>query len=221
MAEPVYSDACERIWARLPEYLRNADSPAFVFKTWMSGVADELGTITTLLDRIDYTSIEDGGAVGDTSDLVDPNTADPAWLPWLAQAVGVTLGPTLTVAEQRAAIAGVSTGFMAGTKTAVAQAAQTELTGTKYVKIYDHSTSSSALGGATIWDVLVVTRTSETPNTAAVLDAIVRKGAKPAGVTLWWKSFDTSWTQLEQAYPTWNDWEAANPWDHLQETGLT
>lgn len=219
MAEPVYSDTTERMWARLPEYIRVADSGQnFTLKRWFSSVADELGTVVGLLDRIDYVSVPEGGGPGDTSDLVDPATADSAWLPWLAQAVGVTLDPTLSDAERRSAIAGASTGFMAGTKTAVARAAQTELSGTKHAEVYDHRTDS---GPGTMWDVLIVTRPSETPGSAEVLAAVSRKGAKPAGVTLWWRAYEASWDTLATVAPTWNDIEALGSWDAVQEAGLS
>lgn len=217
--EPIYSATCERMWARLPEYIRVADGlgGAWTLKRWFSGVADELGTITALLDRIDYTDREDGGAPGESSDLTDPAKADPAWLPWLAQAVGVTLDPTLSVAERRSAIAGASTGFMAGTKQAVAAAAGTELTGTKHAEVYDHRT---ATGTGTMWDVLIVTRPSETPSNAAVLAAVSRKGAKPAGVTLWWRAYEASWDTLAANLANWNAIEAAGSWDRVQEVGV-
>lgn len=214
-AEPTFTSTTERIWGRLPGYLVQADSlSGWPLKTWLSGVADELGKVINIFDRIN-----DSGAPGDTSDLVNPATADAAWLPWLAQAVGVTLDPTLNEAERRAAIAGASTGFMAGTKQAVAAAAGTELTGTKHAEVYDHSTAT-VRGTASMWDVLIITRPSETPSDAAVLEAVARKGAKPAGVTLWWRAYEASWDTLTASLPDWNAIEGAGSWDGVQEVGV-
>lgn len=218
LPEPVFSETCERMWGRLPEYIRVADAgQGWTLKTWVSSVADELGTIVTLLDRIDYVAVSDDGAPGDTSDLADPMTADVGWLPWLAQTVGMTVDPHLSEVEQRSAIANASTGFRAGTKNAVEAAAATELTGSKHARVYDHQTDS---GPGTVWDVLIVTRPSETPAAADVLAAVTRKGAKPAGVTLWWKAYEASWDTLATFAPTWNDIEALGSWDAVQEVGI-
>lgn len=198
--EPVYSKTAERIWARLPEYIRVADAgQQWAMKSWLSGVTDRLGEVTTLLDRINFVQPFDGGAPGDTSDLVDPVAADAAWLPWLAQLVGVKLGPTLNVAGQRTAIASAASGFRAATKGAIVAAAQTLLTGTKYVQVYDHS--ATVPGDGTVWDILVVTRPSETPDAAAVLANIVAQSAKPAGVTLHYRAYSATYAQTRAALP--------------------
>src|SRR5436305_14173462 len=60
---------------------------------WMDLLGSRMTAVTQLIDRIDYLPPDEGGD-GGTSDLVDPGTADLAWLPWLAQLLGVTLPKT-------------------------------------------------------------------------------------------------------------------------------
>lgn len=152
----------------------------------------------------------------DTSDLGDPTTADAAWLPWMAQLVGVDLNPDLTPTQARDAVRYASAGWRAGTRSAVADAARSELTGTKYAAVYDHSISGIGNGG--VWDVLVVTRPTETPDPNAVLAAIVAKGAKPAGVVLHHRSFESTWDTVVAVNPTWADY--TETWDQIQEAGF-
>lgn len=155
----------------------------------------------------------------DTSDLVDPDTADNDWLDWLGQLVGVQkMDPALTLTERRDAVRYAASGWRAGTKTAVANAAKSVLTGTQYAKVYDHATSISNAGTASAWDVLVVTRTSETPSVDTVLTTINRKNAKPAGVVLHHEAYEATWDLLESHYASWDAIEAVGSWDALQET---
>lgn len=216
MPPPVVHPTTQRLYDALPDFYRAADAhqvnPDYPLLRWLSLIGDQLGELEDLVDRVDYVTPNDGGAPGDTSDLTDPATADPAWLAWLAQLVGVTLAPALTVDEQRAAITTASSGWRAGTRDGMADAARTALTGTKYVRIIDHY-------GGDQWRVEVLTRTTETPDVALVLAAIVSKGAKPAGVELVAVAYVTTWAALEADRPTWADWEAAGNWQNLEETG--
>lgn len=159
----------------------------------------------------------------DTSDLVDPDYAADAWLDWLGQLVGLELDPSLSKAERRDAVRFASAGWRAGTTAGMEDAARSELTGTKYVKIYDHSASAGAVGAGTQWDVLVVTRPTETPAAAGVLAAINRKKAKPAGVILYWDAYEASWDVMTQApaRDTWTEIEALGSWEAWQEVGLS
>lgn len=157
-----------------------------------------------------------------TSDLVDPAGADDAWLPWLGQLLGVTLPPSLSPAERRDAVTFASSGFRSGTKGAVADAARSVLTGTRYARVYDHSIPVNGVltpGGQ--WDVTIVTRATETPATADVVAAVVRKAAKPAGVKLYTVPYAASWDTIEAQLPSWDAWEARGSWDRVQEAGLS
>lgn len=219
MARPTPSAFTERWYAALPEHYRDSDEAlGWPLLRWLSLLGDQAGEVFTLLTRIAYVPPDEGGAVGDTSDLVDPATADEAWLPWLGQLVGVTLTPSVTGQAARDAVAGAVNGYQVGTKTAIANAARSALTGTRYVSVYDHTVNSPGDGG--IWDVLIVTRFSETPDIAAVTTAVVTKNAKPAGVTLHYRAYTASWTAMETAYGS--AWSTRNglTWAQLEEAGL-
>lgn len=162
-----------------------------------------------------------GVLTGDTSDLANPDTADDKWLDWLGQIVGVRLSPALAHPARVDAVKYAPAGWQAATKAAVANAAKTALTGGQYAAVYDHSTDAvNGLGTASMWDVLIVTRSAETADTAAVLAAVVAKRAKPAGVTLHIRAYNATWAQVVGQYPTWAAIRAAGSWSKIEEAGL-
>jgi hypothetical protein len=219
MARPIPSAFTERWYAALPEHYRDRDEGLdYPLLRWMSLLGDQAGEVFTLLTRIQYIPIDDGGVPGDTSDLADPSAADEAWLPWLGELVGVTLPPAVTGQAARDAVAGAVNGYQVGTKTAIANAARSGLTGSRYVSVYDHTISAPGDGG--IWDVLIVTRAAETPDINAVINAVTTKNAKPAGVVLHYRAYTATWTAMETAYGP--AWSARNgmTWAQLQEAGL-
>jgi hypothetical protein len=223
MSEPIYDAVTERFYyRRLSQMYRDADAAqGWPLKSWLSGILAQQQVAETLLDRFLYTTPDVGGLAGDTSDLVDPATADAAWLPWLGQLVGARLDTSLPVADQRTAIAGAITGLRAGSKAAIANAAKKNLTGTKTVSVVDHSTDTGSLGSGGQWDVLIVTVASETPmGTAQVIADVIAAGQKPAGVQLWCKTFEASWSVIEAARPAWaTGWDGFT-WRQIEETGL-
>jgi P2-related tail formation protein len=207
---PVVGETTERLYDGLPEMYRDADvavSGDQPLLRWLSLVGDQASELETIVDRL-------------STDLTDPLEADDLWLDWLAQAVGVQLQPAMSEAERRNAVAFSSSGWRAGTKQAIKDAAKPALTGTQFVEVYDHSTDVSVRGAAGEFDVLLVTRGTETPDVAEVLATIVRQHAKPAGVKLYHRAYDTSWNTVTATYPTWNAIEAAGSWDRIQEAGL-
>lgn len=219
MPRPVLSPdpgpALERLYDALPDHYRSADEPAgFPLYRWLAGVVGQLGEIDALIDGIDY----DDTVPGDTSTLADPQVAPVAWLPWIAQLVGVRLSADLTEQQARDAVQFASSGWRAGTKQAIADAARSELTDTKYAVVYDHSIANPGDGGP--WDVMILTRTSETPDPAAVLAAVIARGAKPAGVVLHHRTYESGWDTVTSTYPTWADWQAAGSWAAIEEAGL-
>lgn len=197
----------DRLYARLPEVYR-LDEPrlGYPLREYLSLAGASAGELEVLLDR--------------SREVADPLLADSAWLAWMGQLVGVTLAPSLTVAQRRDAVRFASGGWRAGTRLAVADAARSALTGTRYVEVVDHTTDVSNPGAAGQFDVLLRTRGTETPDPAAVLTAVISKNAKPAGVRLYHRTYDASWTTLEAQVPTWAQVEARGSWDNLQETGL-
>lgn len=160
------------------------------------------------------------GLALDGSDLVDPSTADPAWLGWLAQIVGARLPAELTSSQRRDAVRQAAR-LNAGSQDALVGAARTALSGNRSVVVYPHTRVSGgvkAAGGP--WDLTVVTNGTETPSSAAVLDAIRRLDAKPAGVRLFHIVYAGTWSTFHSSYPTWSAIHARSTWGRLQEASL-
>lgn len=58
------------------------------------------------------------------------------------------------------------------------------------------------------------------PKTADPVQAVIDKGAKPAGFKLWHGGATSSWDDVLADNPTWADWEAAGSWSAIEETTL-
>lgn len=252
MAEPVVTTFTRRWYERLPAFMRDADvDQDWALLRFLSLLGDQAGEVEALFDRIAYVAPDDyrpgmvANPAWDTSELVDPALADAGWLPWLAQLVGVKLLPLMAEADRRSAIADASSGWRVGTKVAVKAAVRTRLSGSQYVELHTHSTSAGVgTGGA--FDVLIVTKDSETLGwhaleanaptwadvealgsweavellaNAKLAETIAAAGAKPAGVKFWWAPFRASWGAIEAEFPTWTDIEAAGSWAAIQEAG--
>lgn len=212
MARPVVSGYTERLYGRLEEFRREADAEQdYPLLRYLSLLGDQAGEVEELLDRFDYVSTADGGQPGDTSDLVDPATADAAWLPWLAQHVGAVLPRGIAEAEQRVTIESAAGGFQAGSRPALAAVARRALTGAQYVNITAHLEGN-------VWVIGLATAEEDTPSIAAVIAAIVEADAKPAGYRLEVTFYSASWDTLEAAYATSDEWDAVTSWDALEQT---
>lgn len=78
-------------WARLPQYMKDADrtqeSPDFPLLRFIDIATHEAGKIFNTWDDIRYIPPDDADMR--ESALVDPWTAEPEWLPWLAQFMGI------------------------------------------------------------------------------------------------------------------------------------
>jgi hypothetical protein len=215
MTEPLYSETTERIWQNLPQVYRREDAfQDWQFKKYLASLGEILSEVDILIERFTYTPPDDGVPV-DTSDLVDPMTANEEWLPWLAQLVGVKLNRSLTVPQQRLAISTRLSGTQVGTKASMAEAAKPALTGSQTVYVYPFSTSAGGIGAGGQWDVLILTLASET--VGDVVQTIIDAGAKPAGIKLWAATYGATWNTVESTYPTWNDWEAQT-WADIEQT---
>lgn len=212
---PAVSDTTTRLYEGLPEVYRTADrgQDGYPLLRFLSLTGDLLGQVEELLERID---VPDDAPAGTASDLVDPDTADPAWLPWLAQATGAPTTPgELDVAERRAAIRDAVGGWQSGTKGAIAQAARTALVYADpdggFVNVLRDPVDPLTLR--------ISTTPEETPSPAAVLDAILRTGAKPAGVLIVHTFYAIPWDLLESRYPTWAAIETtATTWSRVEST---
>lgn len=239
---PAVNPFAARIFDRLPEAYRVYDANlGYPFLLYIDAVTAQLGDIQVTVDGI--TGQRPVGPANPEpwnihpselpayranrqlvlSTLGDPTTADPAWLPWLVQTVGGHLDPAASIQEQRDTIRYATSGWLAGSIESIEYAARSALTGTQYAKCVPHLLSDGSPGGP--WDVVIMTRSSETPDPSAVLGAILRKGVKPAGVVLHHLPFGASWNMLEAHRPTWSLWEVDDKgpvsWDRLADTGLT
>lgn len=227
--EPTYSVTTERLYARLPEFYRTLDEQVgWHLKTYLSAMVDELNAITLLMARLEYVPPEERAAyeetfdgytrepqpdtldydyppLGQTSDLVDGRTADVDWLPYIGQMIGADVLSLPTAAERRDAVVRNYLGFRAGSRQALAEAAKLTLTGEKYVRIYPHrdGAGSSITSIGTQWDILIVTKAEETPSVGGIVEEILRKGAKPAGVVLHHLTYSATWDVITTAFPTW------------------
>lgn len=89
---PAVAELTDEWFDSLPGYLRDSDaSSEWPLLRFLSLVGDQAGAVAVLTARADYVAPTDGGVPGDTSDLVDPATADAGWLAWLAQFVGLEI----------------------------------------------------------------------------------------------------------------------------------
>jgi hypothetical protein len=124
--------------------------------------------------------------------LTDPDACPTELLDWLAIYNGVTLpASALTEDEKRSRIRQAA-GRYRGTQRAWREEIQRSLTGTKTVRII-------TFVGGDRWAVAILTRTSETPDPAAV--ERTARAQKPAGIVLTFLVSDT---------PIWA--EAGVPW---------
>lgn len=231
-----------RIFDRLPQAYRVADAHGgYPLRLYIEAVTARLGDVQVVIDRItgqrpvgpaspepwslhpDMVEDYRANRVMRISELGDPLTADAAWLPWLVQLVGGTLDPAASVAEQRDTVRYATSGWKAGTRDSIQNAARSALIGSQYAKVIPHQLADGNPGQW--YDVVVVTRSSETPDVSAVLGAVLRKGVKPAGVVLRHRPVGTTWNQIEALRPTWDDWEnddqGAVTWNRWEETGFT
>lgn len=234
---PFVSPAAQRLYDRLPRVYHILDERnGWAFKRYISGAVAPFAEIDTLVERI-LGSRPVGPARPEPVDaepdelarwrdarrhvnsaLTDPDLADAAWLPFVAQLLGTYLDPMSSEVERRDTIRGATSGYRGGTAAALADAARSALTGSRYVLVQRGTRTDG--GAATMWDVSLRTRASETPSPELVIPTVLRKGAKPAGVRLWHATFGTSWDVLEARFPTWADWESRT-WDSIEESGAT
>lgn len=238
---PYMSALVHRLYHRLPEIYRVMDGRdmTWVFKRYLGGALAVAGGIDDTVDKlVGYNPV--GPAMPEPwalnaddlsqwrearrdvkSLLGDPVNAPMEWLPWIAQLLGAKIDQAASEQEQRDTVIYATSGWRGGTRAAIADAARTALTGTRYARVVPHY--MAAVGGGIaegdIWDITIVTLDSETPDPGEVLGAVLRKGVKPAGVVLHHATYEASWDQQEAVYPTWADRDAAT-WSQLAEAGL-
>jgi hypothetical protein len=218
MVEPIYGDEMETLYSRLPGCYRDADVPNdYVLKTWLNGLGYQLSEAGVFLDRFRYDTVEDGGLPTDTCELVNPLVANEEWLPWIAQLLGLNLRGINSVQERRNFLADPNSAAMQGTTNSMIAAAQTALSGTKFVQFLDHTTDVSSIGGAGEWDVTILVNQTEVVSDP--VQAVLDIGMKPAGVKLYTRSYSLTWATWEATFPTWADLEGKT-WLDIENTGI-
>lgn len=198
---PAVGPFTDTLYRRLPELYRDADDAQdegrsnYPLLRYLSLVGDQLTQVAELLGRFTYDPLDDrdntdppwqrfgSGLFGDdtygdndVADLVDPALADTAWLPWLAQLVGVDV-TGMTIPEARAAIADPSSTWAHGTREAIIRRARPRLGDEAYLDVVPHHqgdpftmalvTKSDETYGSTTWAEL-----AESAPTWADLEAL-------------------------------------------------
>jgi hypothetical protein len=132
-------------------------------------------------------------------------------LRWLAQFVGVVIVPQLVLENDNDLRDYIKSlpGFTRGSPNAMRAEISRFLTGNKTVIFRER------YGGA--YKLEVRTYTSETPDSAKVLSAIISQ--KPAGISLNYQALaGQEWQQLFTNYPTWNDvYNTYHDWQDVVE----
>jgi hypothetical protein len=153
--------------------------------------------------------VRDQGDAPGWSQLVDVDRCPDDFLPWLAQLPGVQLDYGATAESMRNRIRSTD-GAKRGGANAFRGAASPHLTGERHVFVHERDGSP--------WRVTVVTRTSETPDPAAVLAALLAQ--KPAGIVLEYSTVDGEvWDEID-AGTSWDDLDPGVTWDDLDTTTI-
>ena len=218
MTEPIFTEAAEEFYRDfVPEHYRVMDSRLdWPLKRWLSGYGDQLENLRVLYERFNYQAPDDGGGLNDTSDLVDPMTANPEWLNWRAQLTGHRIVVPMAVDEKRAFIADTRAGLQPGTIRSMLAAARTALSGERYCNVYRNTSNAASIGTSDMWHMMLVTKASEEVRDPR--QAIIDAGVKPAGVILHHNEFTTTWNVIMTKFPTWAAWNAAS-WKDIEEAG--
>lgn len=158
-------------YARLPETLRAADPDlGWPLLKLVASWSANLDRLRTLVERLDPArpATPPGGLVPATprSQLVDPVTADEAWLTWMAQFLGALAQPGAVLSREALG----ATSFDHGSNEAmrVAVRATLDAATTRVVRV---GPDPSATGDAVGWSILVETYRRQTPDEAASLRA--------------------------------------------------
>lgn len=208
---PQVGPITEAVYASLPELYRDADAAQdtgrsnYPLLRYLSLILDQLTPVADYVDRFTYEALDDrdntspawdrygAGTYGegtygdtDTADLVDPNTADAAWLPWLAQLLGVDI-EGLGTTDARAKLAAPADSWAHGTPAAITAKVRPQLTGGGYVDVIPHYQGDP-------YTIAVVTKNDET-----------------YGATTWGEleAAAPTWGDLE-ALGSWSNLEAAD-----------
>lgn len=153
--------------------------------------------------------VRDQGDDPGWSQLVDIDRCPDAFLPWLAQLVGVQIDVGTSADVQRERIRSTD-GFRRGTLAAFKAAPLPHLTGSRRVFVEERAGSA--------YRILVTTRADETPDPAAVESALLEQ--KPAGIVLDYSTVSGEvWDEVTGGL-TWDDVDPGVTWDDLDTTSI-
>lgn len=159
----------EYVYRLLPDYIRNDDDGTLAtFLGKSTGAA--MGPALRLADQGDPDT-----SVSRTAELANPDFAPRPWLRWLAWLVGLDLTP-IPDDEKRAAITQASALRRRGSSQSIIRAVQRTLTGSRSCRVFWNVDNNSP------YEIVVVTLTSQTPDSTASLNAALTE--KPAGIEL-------------------------------------
>ncbi len=224
MTAPPVSTAAGQVYRLLPDYAQAADeSTDWTLLSFTAAAAVGLDKAVDLLGAIDPNT-----SVTGTCEIVNPDAAPRAFLPWLGWLVGIDT-TVLADADVRSVIRDSVTSQRRGSVDAIAAAVRRTLTGSKDVTIltkppdpdfptWDYNQASEDYnadvrrfdGGITDpWLIIVVTKTAQTPDTTATL--LAATGEKPAGVLLELQTLTgMTYAELSAAYPTYSGMKSTN-----------
>lgn len=224
MTAPTVSTATQQVYRLLPDYAHAADEGTdWTLLAFTGATAVGLDKAVDLLHAIDPAT-----SITGTCEIVNPDAAPRAFLPWLGWLVGIDT-TVLADADVRGVIRDAVTSQRRGSVPAMAAAVRRTLTGSKDVTIltkppdpdypsWDYNQASEDYdadvrrydGGITDpWLIIVVTKTAQTPDENATLFAATSE--KPAGVMLELQTLSgMTYAELAAAYPTYDVMRATN-----------
>lgn len=193
MARPTVHPTTELLYGSLGgAFTDRDDEHGWALLSWLDGHGHLLGAVDDLVRDSD-----DG--VG-WSVLFDIDRVPDAFLPWLAQAVGVRLSRGITATQQRDEIRAAAY-RRRGTPAAIEQSARVFLTGSQRVDIYERE------GSAYRFRVRVYA--AEFTDDEAALTAAVQR-AKPAGLVATVEVVSgATYGDLDTMHGTYGDMDAA------------
>lgn len=205
---PVVSATTQALYDSLPAVYSTVDATVMPAPNdqpllrFLDCLVTQLDQVVQLYDQINLPS----------SALTNPYEAQAAWLPWLAQLVGVQIPNGTPTPVAQAMIASAAGGWNRGTRQAIIGLVQSQLTGSQFVQLVDHANGDQ-------WQMQIITRPEESPVDDQIIATIIAAGAKPAGVVLTHLLYAASWQTIESNFTTWNLWYTAPSSDPLRPAG--
>ena len=165
MVRPAVTATTDLVFGSLPEFIRRADTVDWDLLRYLAVVCDQVDVTQTVTNEIS------------TGAFTDPDGVRAVWLPWLTQAVGVTLASYWTDTTTRARLGDTGTYYAHGTPKAIRQAV---------IDRYPAATGAVVVRQwrGNMWVVVVATTPAVTPLTGTLI---------------------TTFGELEASFPTFAD----------------